>query len=351
MRAEKISLNSVVFSDACFLGKDSRMEGLPQGLILSDLETARLHHPELFRKVTDKSDSASLNTGLFCYVQRGIQLSDPIHVLFKTMTSGQQDISNFIYLEEGAQLSIFEEYGGLDELDSVHTIHSVIQQQKNSVLSYTKLQAEAKNTRHLAITEVYQRQGSLFRSTIVSLGAQFSQEELCIDLQERQAECELQGFYHARERQVMKHHSLIQHLAEKTSSRQNYKGIARDQARAGFRGRVKVYPCAQQTNAQQSNQNLLLSSKAEIDAKPELEIYADDVKCSHGSTVGQLDEAALFYLRSRGIEQSAAQHLLSCAFAMSVLEDVSHPEILRHIKNKVVESLSDTQCCGVCQDD
>lgn len=319
---------------------ESNLSILPKGVIVAELGNA-FKHSDLLQSLFPDNEAQS---GLFIYLPKNKVVKDPIYIKHGEKQSFSRQC--FIYLAEGAELSVFEEYLGLGAAQT-HRIHL----QKNAKLNYYQLQAEIQESKHMATFTVDQQRDSEFKSTVVSLGGKVSQDQWVIRLHESNASCELNAFYHAQQKQSIEHHTTIEHLSERCNSQQNYKSIANDKGRTVFRGRVKVHPQAQKTRATQMNQNLLLSSQAEVDAKPELEIYADDVKCSHGSTIGQLDQEALFYLRSRGLNGADAEHLLTCAFAMSVLEEIKHPEIAERLKKAAVESLSNEACCGSCQNE
>src|SRR3990167_2733888 len=169
------------------------------------------------------------------------------------------------------------------------------------------------------------------------MGAQLGREDLRYVLQGEETHSHLWGLYCARDQRTIDCHSRIDHTQSRGSSEQHYRGIASSSSRAVFNGKIVVHPQAQQTQARQTNKNLLLSSTAEVNAKPELEIYADDVQCTHGATVGQLDEEALFYLRSRGIDQSIARRMLIHAFIDVILTQFQH----RGIAEKIAQHLSE----------
>jgi Fe-S cluster assembly protein SufD len=187
----------------------------------------------------------------------------------------------------------------------------------------------------VATLQVHQDRDSRFASHSISFGGQLARNDINIVLDAEGAGCTLNGLFMVGGRQHVDFHTRVDHAKPNGSSEEVYKGILDGRARGVFNGRVKVHPGAQKTDAQQSNKNLLLSRDAEIDTKPELEIYADDVKCAHGATVGQLDEHALFYLRSRGIGESQARGLLTYGFAREILDRMH----LTSLRDKLTEKL------------
>jgi Fe-S cluster assembly protein SufD len=166
----------------------------------------------------------------------------------------------------------------------------------------------------------------------LALSGKLVRSDFAVSLDEIGASCELNGLYLAQHKQHIDHHTYINHLKPHGTSKEFYRGIIADQARAIFNGKVFVEKDAQQTDAKQENHNLLLSANAEIDTKPQLEIYANEVKCAHGATVGQLDEEALFYLQSRGITKAAARNLLINAFAVSVFDKIKNEVMREHLQ-------------------
>ena len=173
----------------------------------------------------------------------------------------------------------------------------------------------------------------------MSLGARLSRHDIDVTLDHERARCSLDGLYVANGRQHVDFHTNVEHVAPRCESREYYKGIAGGRGRGVFNGRVHVHPDAQKTEAHQTNRNLLLTRNAEIDTKPQLEIHADDVKCSHGATIGQLDEQMLFYLRARGIPESTARGMLTYGFARDVVDRIARPELRETIGAAVLAHL------------
>ena len=349
MQVEQASLDRFYLKEANCLAfvnghlslEDSRLTQLPDELVISDLKTARRNYPQLLDRLNIKAET---DLGLFCYIPANTMVPDIIQLLF--VGSKKTSLHHLIYLEKGAALSLLEEYRHSNE---AHQVKHTVYLEANAELNYYKLQQDNVEVQHQDEFLVQQARDSRFKSTVLSLGAKHSTDLLRVQLCGLNASCDLRAFYHARVKQVIAHEVTVEHLSERCNSQQIYKTIADERGRVVFKGRVKVHPGAQKTNAQQLNQNLLLSSQAEVDAKPELEIYADDVKCSHGSTVGQLNEEALFYLRSRGLSFSEAQHLLTCAFATNVLDDIPDSDVSEFFKRMVIENLTNECCAGDCQ--
>jgi len=190
---------------------------------------------------------------------------------------------------------------------------------ENASIEHYKLQQESVKAFHVAGLHAAQSRDSRFTSHSIALGASLARVDISTRFEGEGCECTLNGLYVVGGRQHVDHHTRIDHAHPHGVSREYYRGVLDGAARGVFNGKVVVHPNAQQTDAQQSNHNLLLSQDAEVDTKPELEIYADDVKCTHGATVGQLDDTMLFYLRSRGVPKDVAKALLTYAFAHDVI--------------------------------
>jgi Fe-S cluster assembly protein SufD len=192
----------------------------------------------------------------------------------------------------------------------------------NSVLDYYRVQEESKSSFHIATVQVQQERGSNVTSGVFARGGALARTDLNVVLDGEGCECTLNGLYQADGEQLVDNHTRIDHARPRCTSHELYKGLLAGRARGVFNGKIYVHRDAQKTDARQTNQTLLLSDEAVIDTKPQLEIYADDVKCTHGATVGQLDEEQVFYLRTRGIDKASARQLLTYAFANEILSRI-----------------------------
>jgi Fe-S cluster assembly protein SufD len=202
----------------------------------------------------------------------------------------------------------------------------------NAVVDHYKLQRESTEAFHLAAMFVRQERDSNFSSHSISWGADLARNDVHAILAGEGCEAILNGLYMVEGTQLIDHHMRVEHVAPHCDSHELYKGILEGRSRAVFNGRIYVHHGAQKTDAKQTNRNLLLSKQAVCNSNPQLEIFADDVKCTHGSTVGQLDETAIFYLRSRGIGEEAAKSLLTFAFAVDIVERVKVPAVRRELE-------------------
>jgi Fe-S cluster assembly protein SufD len=344
------STTCLVFIDGCFNPALSKITELPSNLIVCSLQAALLNHPEQIKPyLAQESSSAliNLNTafmmdGLFVQIPKNTELKSPIHLLF--LSTGENTFSNnrnIFIVEENAQAIFVEEHAALHNTPAIlKNLTTQIDLKKNARLTYYKLQQENKDTVHLAHTDIKQAQDSQLQSYSISLGGMLARDNLNIQLNATGAACELNGFYALSEKQHIDHHTRIDHYFPHGTSTERYKGILKDHAKGVFNGKVIVHPDAQHTHSQQINKNLLLSSTAEMNTKPELEIYADDVQCTHGATVGQIEPDALFYLRSRGLSQDAAMNLLVHAFCEDVLQRLPDPDIAAYIHQAVGKKIA-----------
>jgi Fe-S cluster assembly protein SufD len=279
------------------------------------------------------------------YLPPDTVLRDPIHLLFLSTSHNQTDPvlsvpRSHIVVGSGSQVSIVESYASLDKgLHFTNALTDVIVGTNCSVDHY-KLQRESENAFHIATTYVTQGHDSSYSSHSLSLGGSLARNNLNVVLNGPGADCELNGLYVSKGRQHVDNHTTIDHAKPNCTSRELYKGIMDDTSSGVFNGKIVVRKDAQKTNARQTNKNLLLSKNASINTMPQLEILADDVKCTHGATIGQLNEEELFYLRSRGIDREAARTLLTYAFASELLRSVKIKPIQCQIDLVLLSRLS-----------
>ncbi|MCI0570163.1 MAG: Fe-S cluster assembly protein SufD, partial [Myxococcaceae bacterium] len=271
-----------------------------------------------------------LNTALFedgvvVLVPPGTVVSEPIHVVFFSRGGPAPRASHpraLIVLGRGSQATVVESYGGAD--DALYWTNAVTEAalEDGAILDHYKVQREATTGDHTATMAVVQGRDSRFRSFHASLGGALARTDIRQRFGGQGGECVLDGLFMARGRQHTDTHTLIDHAVPHCASRELYKGVLDGQARGVFHGTILVRPDAQKTDAHQVNKNLLLSREALVNSTPALEIHADDVKCKHGSTTGQLDALALFYLRARGLAEAEARSLLVRGFASDLVARV-----------------------------
>ena len=254
----------------------------------------------------------------------------PIHVVYFA-TAGERPLlvqpRSLIVVEDGAHGTVIEHFAGEGVQRTLTNAVTDVYLGAGASLDHVRVQNESEDAFHVARIDVRQDRSSRYGSHAVAFGASASRTEISVLLAAEGAECELSGLYAIDGDRHADHHTVVDHAAPRTTSREVYKGVLDDRARGVFTGRVLVRPDSQQIVAEQSNRNLLLSEGAVADTRPQLEIYADDVKCSHGATVGRLDEEAWFYLRQRGLGAAEARALLTYAFASEVVNSIGAAEV------------------------
>ncbi len=322
-----IALEQLVINLTFINGElQNKPEDLPDGIVVTDLKTALLTHPEwvergLSEHQNTQAGFVNFNTslwqnGLFVLIPDDVTFDKPIIVDYVTDNTVSQTsvLRNMIFLGKNSQLTLCQNYNSAATTPYWHLAINQINLADQAKLTHVKCQNEGQGATHLCENLVRQATESVLNVNHFSLGAKLQREAWHIDLAGPRAQCQCRGLAIINASQHSDYHLTIDHQAPQCSSEQIFRAIATDKSRAIFNGKVIVQPEGQQAVADQLSQNLLLSSSAEIDTRPELEIYADDVKCSHGASVGQLDPDALFYLKSRGISHDLAIDMLLQAF-------------------------------------
>ena len=336
---------SVVLVDGHFSAELSSLEDLPVDVLVMGMADALQELPETLENYINQSvnidensfiafNTAWFTDGLFVSVNAKRILEKPIQVLH---VATQQDVlaatRTVIILDKMAEASIIETYVGYDNAYLSSTVTEVFVGQ-NAHLTLYKMQCESEKAYHFGGIYVKQDRDAHFTHHNFAFGALLARSDIHTDL-DHASECELNGLYLGVKRQHIDSHTRINHIKPHGISRELYKGVLDDRARGVFQGRVIVAKDAQQTDSQMNNRNLLLSDDAEADSKPQLEIYADDVKCGHGVTVGQLDEKSIFYLQSRCIDEEVARNILTFAFANEMVDRIKikvlHEMILEQV--------------------
>jgi Fe-S cluster assembly protein SufD len=343
----------LVFVDGIFSRELSSLEAIAEGVVAEDLGAALAgDHAEVLwehlgRLSGEGSDAFSaLNTaflggGAFLHVAKGVEAAAPVQLLF--VSTAESEAATFprvlVVAERDSRLDLIETYASVG--GAAYLTNAVVEVfvGEGARVTHYKVQDEGASAFHVASTRAELSRSALYDLTTVTLGAQLSRHNIEILLESEGAECRVDGLYIVGTGQHTDTHSLIDHRVPNCASRQNYKGILDGRARAVFNGRVYVREDARGTDAEQSNKNLLLSREARVDTKPQLEIYNDDVKCSHGATVGQLDEEELFYLISRGLHTDLARNLLTYGFAEEVVERIKFESIRAQLDEAILNRL------------
>jgi Fe-S cluster assembly protein SufD len=287
--------------------------------------------------------TAFMREGGLVHVPANTDVARPVHLIFVTTKEAARKVShprNLIVVERGARLSVIESYVTLDP-GGVYWTNAVTEvvAGPNAWIEHTRIQRESERAYHIGATHVDQQRDSHYRSFSMAMGGALARHNLHVRLNDENIETLMYGLYLTRGEQLVDTHTAIYHDQPNCRSWEVYKGILDDRSRAVFNGKVFVKPEAQKTDAKQTNRNLLLSDAAKVNTKPQLEIFADDVKCTHGATIGRLDDVALFYARSRGVPAVEAQRLLTYAFAAEVIEEVALEPVRDELERLVRERL------------
>ncbi|KAF0247177.1 MAG: Fe-S cluster assembly protein [Planctomycetota bacterium] len=343
----------LVMVDGFFSPELSSLEGLPSGVIACSLAEALEKHRALVEprlgKLAKPGATAftALNTalfqdGAFVYVPDGKLVETPLLVLHLSHESYLASHPRHLFvLGAGAQLPIVEAYAS-PSCDLYFTnVVTEIDLGRGARLPSVRIEAESGNSFHVANTQARLAEGSFFQECSAVTGAEFFRHDLGAFLAGERAEAQMFGLSIASGHQHIDHHTVIDHAVPNCPSREFYKSILNGRAHVVFNGKVFVREDAQKTDAKQTNKNLLLSDDARVDTKPQLEIFADDVKCTHGATVGQLDEEMVFYCRTRGLAPEVARGILTYAFARDVLVNFAIPETREWLDRSIVQRLLD----------
>jgi Fe-S cluster assembly protein SufD len=343
----------LVFVNGYFAPELSRIPDLPHGVwiknLARDINAGEALAEDFFGKdLNIQRDSfAALNTAFFedgisIEIPAGVALETPVYALFITVPGEAPTMNhprNLIVAGKNSQLTVVEDYVSLGEGttfsnaateliagENAHVEHYMIVREGESAYNFSTLRIQQGRSANVA-THSLLLSGALVRNNVHPV------------LAGEGSECLINGLFMANGRQHMDNYMLVEHASPHCDSRQFYNGILNGNSHGVFHGRIIVHKDAQKTDAKQTNRNLLLSDDAQIDTKPQLEIYADDVKCTHGATIGQVDENALFYLRSRGLDEVSARHVLLLAFANECLDRMNSQQVRDHLERLVVEGL------------
>jgi Fe-S cluster assembly protein SufD len=342
---------TVVFANGFFCSELSRLPEKDEGLTIDTLSGLGNRSTDWLRSQLGQYPHiecpplAALNTalmddGLIIRLQKCVDISAPIHAVFVT---DEQKINVqprvLISLDEQSHASVIEHYVGRGAscTNAVTEIYCA----NGAHLRYTKIQQEDHQAYHLAAQYVQLYQNSRFDAVHIDLGARLARNDLTVRLAGSGASTQLDGLFVVDGERHVDNHTRLDHLETRTTSVENFRGIINDRGRGVFNGKIIVHAGADKSDAQLNNRNLLLSAEAEIDTKPELEIYTDDVKCAHGTTTGQLDANAMFYLRARGIPEDLAKQMLVTAFANEIINriDSTSAPLSDHIRNWLMRHL------------
>jgi Fe-S cluster assembly protein SufD len=350
----------VAFVDGVFASNLSAVADLPRGVraeslaaaLATDSELARAHLARYARY--EASPFAALNTaflsdGAFVFVPAGTELDPPIELVFVATAGSGPTVSHprtLVVVEPGARATVIESYVAL--ADGLYWSNAVTEVAlgDGARLEHFRVQRESRQAYQVATTHAVQGRDSVLRLHPIALGAGLARHDVRTVLAGSGGELILNGFYLLHGNQHVDHHTVIDHAQPHCASHEFFNGIVGERAHGVFNGRIIVRPGAQRTDSKQTNNNLLLSAEARADSQPQLEIYADDVKCTHGSTVGPLDQTALYYLQSRGLSPEAAAGMLTYGFAAEILGRMEHAGLREALERLVRARLGDRSLGG-----
>jgi Fe-S cluster assembly protein SufD len=343
----------LVFVNGYFAPSLSRLPDLSKGVwvrnLAIDIDSAEGAVEDFFGKdLNFQRDSfAALNTALFedgisIEIQPGVVAENPIYALFVTVPGATPTMNhprNLIVAHENSQVTVVEDYVCLGEGVTFSNAATEVVAGDNAHVSHYMIVREGEQAYNFSTLRIQQGRHANVATHSLLLSGALVRNNVHPVLAGEGSECLINGLFMANGRQHMDNYMLVEHASPHCDSRQFYNGILNGQSHGVFHGRIIVHKDAQKTDAKQTNRNLLLSDDAQIDTKPQLEIYADDVKCTHGATIGQVDENALFYLRSRGLDEAAARHVLLLAFANECLDRMNSQQVRDHLEKLVVARL------------
>ena len=350
----KLAATRLVFVNGHYVAElSSSPAPQPQGVIVGSLAAALAGDAGLIKehlaRYPEGEDNpfVALNAAFFqdgglIYVPAGKRLEVPVHLLHISTSKEAGATShprNLIIAEAASQLTVLESYVSTGEGSYFMNAVTEMSLGDGAVVEHVKFQDESRNAYHMAAIHAHLGRSCNFVSHSIATGARISRNSIRTALAGEGVECILNGLYLTRGDQLTDHHMVVEHAQPHCTSHEYYNGILDGRSRGVFHGRILVRQAAQKTDAKQTNKNLLLSEDATVDTKPQLEIYADDVKCTHGATVGQLNEEAIYYLRSRGLGVETARRMLIHAFAGEIIERIRHAPAREELDKLVWERL------------
>lgn len=344
----------LVFVDGHLSHTLSEISELPEGVVVSNLASEIEARSDLIGKhlghyaKTDESGFSALNTafiqdGAFIFMPKGAVLEEPIHLLYIS-TDGDTNttnLRNLIVAEPMSQCKVIESYCSAGDQAVFTNVVTEIVVEESARVEHCKFQELNQESFHVATIQAHLAKSAHFTSYSISTGARIARNNINMVMAGEGIECILNGLYIVGDRQVVDHHTLADHAMPHCDSHEYYHGILGGKSRGIFNGKIFVRQDAQKTDAKQSSRTILLSDEATLHTKPQLEIYADDVKCTHGATVGQLNREAIFYFRSRGIDELNARRMLTHAFASEVIDRISIEPVREHLESIIWNRLEE----------
>tara|TARA_Y100001934_G_scaffold152416_1_gene182800 strand:+ start:8653 stop:9972 length:1320 start_codon:yes stop_codon:yes gene_type:complete len=350
----ELSGSRLVFVDGHLSHALSKFADVPEGAIVTNLASALETHPELVEKhlaryaKTDESGFSALNTafiqdGAFIYLPKGKVIDEPIQLLYVS-TDGDSNtatLRNLVVAEPTSSCKVIESYQSAGEHAFFTNAVTEIRVDESANVEHCKFQDQNEESFHIATIQAQLAKACNFTSHSISTGSRIARNNINLVMNGEGIECTLNGLYIVGGKQVVDHHTLADHAMPHCNSHEHYHGVLGDRSRGVFNGKIFVREDAQKTDAKQSSRAIVLTDGATVNAKPQLEIFADDVKCTHGATVGQLNSEAVFYCRSRGIDEASARRLLTHAFAGEIIERISIEPVRERLEELLWDRLEE----------
>lgn len=339
----------LVFVNGAFSAEHSSTEALPDDVVIGNIARLAAEDSNLLEKHLGKYadfeddvfthfNSAFLKDGAFIYVPKGVKVDAPVHLLFVQTNADQNYFAtsrSVVVADEDSEITLVEDHIGLGDNKYFNLPVIELNLEKDAFVKHTKIQRESREAIHIARTAAFVAKHSNYESYTITLGAKLSRNEPRISQRDEEVEFTVDGLVLIDGEQVSDTHSVMDHRFSHADSHQLHKCVINDRAHSVFNGKIFVRKDAQKIDSFQENRNLLLSRKGLVNTKPQLEIFADDVVCTHGATVGQLEEDEVFYLKSRGLDEQQARELLIYAFALETIENITVDSVQKLLVDEV----------------
>lgn len=347
----------IVFINGRYSEEFSSVEQLPKGTILSSIENAVSEYPELVKNELGKHarlendpfiplNAAFMENGVFLHIPENTKIENPIHILSVSTGINDQFLNTpraLIVAEPYSKFTVIEDHLGTGQNVYFNAPVTEIKLKEGAKMLHVRTQRESRNAYHISRVGTSLEKYSNYESYSIHLGSKLSRSDIWASLNDEEIDCTLDGLVLINGSQHSDTHTMIDHLKPHCTSHQLHKCIIDDRANSVFNGKIYVHQDAQKTDSFQENRNLLLSDKGTVDTKPQLEIYADDVKCSHGATVGQFEDDEVFYLKSRGLDDETTTKLLSYGFALEIIERLAVKSLQEQLSDAVSKFTQKTE--------
>jgi len=345
----------LVFVDGFYRNDLSSFPDTPNTISIKNIRQLLVDQPDMLARYLNKhvdyeSDAfCALNTvffqdGAFIHIGDGVSIDKPLHIIFIS-TQGTRPVASYprlmIVSGKDSSISVIETHVSKTGIKGLSNSVVELEIEAGAEVKYARVQRNSPDFFHISTTQVQQAEGSSFSSVALDLGAKLTRNNVNVVLAGEGATCDLKGFYAVSASQHVDNHISIDHAEPHTKSREMYKGVLADQSRAVFQGNILVRKGANKSDARQDDKNLLLSDAAEVNTNPSLQIFADDVQCGHGATSGSLDEMAMFYMQSRGLDPDTARRLIVRGFSTDVINATNQQSIRTYLEDSIIARVNE----------